>query len=81
MFEVDVKNVTEKGRRRRRRGLAWVWGSDDPQKMAPWRHKINFFLLLQINKRILISIYSNHNTINLKTKQKLAHILSCKSPL
>ena len=37
MFEVDVKNVMEKGRGgeeeeeeegRRRRGPAWVWGSD-----------------------------------------------------
>ena len=27
MFEVDVKNMMEKGRRRRRRP-AWVWGSD-----------------------------------------------------
>ena len=27
MFEVNVKNVTE-GRRRRRRGPAQVWGSD-----------------------------------------------------
>ena len=28
MFEVDVKNVTEKEGRRRRRGPARVWGSD-----------------------------------------------------
>ena len=38
MFEVDVKNVMEKGRRRR--GPAWIWGSDLKMHSA-WRRKGN----------------------------------------
>ena len=37
MFEVDVKNVTEKGRRgRRRMGPARVWGSDRYSVVVFW---------------------------------------------